>query len=153
MENFEKELIFKQYKMYSEQKDNFITRSFGINRFYLCISLILLLLIPFTRGLVFAYGIPLGVFLAIFGMCCSALWWMNMDSYNILIKVKFSKVLEEIEKDLPKQPYADEYKGIKDFRENKKMFLFSDIQKLFAVILFLIFFVGLIEDIIPVIIG
>ena len=153
MDNFDKELIFKQYKLYSEQKDNFINRSFRINRFYLCISLLLLILIPLTRGLIFAYNVPLGAFLAVFGMCSTALWWMNMDSYNILIKVKYSKVLDEMEKELPRQPYADEYKGIKDFRENKKMFMFSDIQKFFSAVLFLIFFVGLVESIIPVIIG
>ena len=76
-----------------------------------------------------------------------------MDSYNMLIKIKFSKVLEEIEKELPKQPYADEYRGIKEYRENKKMFLFSDMQKTFAVVVFLIFFVALIESLIPVIVG
>lgn len=153
MENFDKDLVFKQYKLYSEQKESFISRSFAINRFYLCLTLLLLVLFPFFKGLSFAYGIPLSSFIAFFGMCCSVLWWMNMDSYNILIKVKFSKVLEEIEKDLPKQPYADEYRGIKDFRENKKMFMFSDIQKFFATILFLVFFGGLVESIIPVIIN
>lgn len=153
MENSEKDLIFKQYKLYSEQKEAFIARNFGINRFYICLSLIILVFMPFAKGLVFAYGISLATFLAVFGMCCAALWWMNMDSYNILIKVKFSKVLEEIEKDLPKQPYADEYKGIKDLKENKKMFMFTDIQKFFATLIFLVFFVGLVESVIPVIVG
>jgi hypothetical protein len=148
----DRELIFQQYRLYSEQKENFITRSFGINRFYLCLSIILLVLVQLSKAVIFAYNIPLGAFLAVVGMGCSILWWMNMDSYNMLIKIKFAKVLEEIEKDLPKQPYADEYKGIKEYRENKKMFLFSDMQKTFAVIIFLMFFVALIENLIPVII-
>ena len=41
----EKNLIFQQYKLYSEQKESFITRSFAINRFYLCLAIILLVLV------------------------------------------------------------------------------------------------------------
>ena len=148
----DKELIFQQYRLFSEQKESFITRSFGINRFYLCLCIILLVTVQFTRDFTFACDIQLSAFLALIGLCTTVLWWMNMDAYNMLIKIKFAKVLEEMEKQLPFQPYADEYKGIKDFRENKKMFLFSDMQKTFAVVVFLIFFVALIEDIIPVII-
>ena len=121
----EQELIFQQYRLYSEQKESFISRSFLINRFYLCISIILLIVTQLTEKCIFAYNIPLSVLISIIGMGATMLWWANMDAYNMLIKVKFSKVLEEIEKKLPVQPYGDEYKGIKEFRENKKMFLFS----------------------------
>lgn len=148
----DKELIFNQYRLFSEQKESFITRSFGINRFYLCLCIILLVAVQFTKDYILACNVQLSVFLAVIGLCTTVLWWMNMDSYNMLIKIKFAKVLEEMEKQLPFQPYADEYKGIQDYRENKKMFLFSDMQKTFAVIVFLIFFVALIEDIIPVLI-
>ncbi len=149
----DRDLIFQQYRLFSEQKESFITRSFGINRFYLCLCIVLLLLVQFTKPIFFAYGIPLSVFLSIVGISTTVLWWMNMDSYNMLIKIKFAKVLEEMEKQLPYQPYADEYKGIKDYRENKKMFLFSDMQKTFAVLVFLMFFLALIDGIIPVFVG
>ena len=46
----DKELIFQQYKLYSEQKESFISRSFGINRFYLCLIVVLLILAPLTKG-------------------------------------------------------------------------------------------------------
>ena len=91
----EQDLIFQQYKLYAEQKDNFITRSFRINIFYLCFNLILLLLVYFTKGTTFAYAVPLSSLLAIVGMSTSILWWMNMDSYNMLIKIKYAKVLEQ----------------------------------------------------------
>ena len=148
----EQELIFQQYRLYSEQKESFISRSFLINRFYLCISIILLIVTQLTEKCIFAYNIPLSVLISIIGMGATMLWWANMDAYNMLIKVKFSKVLEEIEKKLPVQPYGDEYKGIKEFRENKKMFLFSDMQKTFAVIIFIMFFIELINELIPVIV-
>lgn len=147
----DRDLVFQQYKLYSEQKEQFISRSFAINRFYLGVSILLLVLTAFTKPAPLVYDMSLSAILAIVGMCTSALWWINMDSYNMLIKIKFSKVLEEIEKQLPVQPYAEEYKGIQDFRNNKKMFLFSDIQKFFAVIVFIVFFVVLLEEIIPLI--
>ncbi len=142
-------LIFQQYKLYSEQKEAFITRSFAINRFYLCLSIILLVLSYLTKNAVFAYMIPLSALISIIGIGSTMLWWMNMDSYNMLIKIKFAKVLEVIEQQLPVQPYKDEYKGIEEFRRDKKMFLFSDMQKTFAVIIFIMFFVSLLESLIP----
>mgnify|MGYP007101836946 CR=1 FL=1 len=148
----EQDLIFQQYKLYSEQKESFISRSFMINRFYLCLSIILLLVAQIFEKCVFAYNIPLSTLISVIGMGATMLWWANMDAYNMLIKVKFSKVLEEIEKQLPVQPYGDEYKGIKEFRENKKMFLFSDMQKAFAVIIFIMFFLQLLNSVIPVIV-
>lgn len=152
MDNNEKNIVFDQYKLYTEQKESFTERSFSINRFYLCVNIVLLVLVYLTKTIPFAYSIPLGGLLAIIGMCCSVLWWLNMDAYNMLIRIKFSKVIEEIENQLPVHPYQDEYKGIKEYRENKKMFLFSDIQKTVAVIMFLMFFIALTESIIPVIV-
>ena len=35
-----------------------------------------------------------------FGICICVLWWMNVDSYNTLIKIKYANVIEEIEKKL-----------------------------------------------------
>lgn len=147
----EKNLIFNQYRLYSEQKEQFITRSFAINRFYLSISILLLVLAAFTKSVPLTFDMSLAAVLSVVGMCTSALWWMNMDSYNMLIKIKFSKVLEEIEKQLPVQPYGDEYKAIQDYRNDKKMFLFSDIQKSFAVIVFIVFFIVLLQEIAPLI--
>jgi hypothetical protein len=147
----EKHLIFQQYRLYSEQKEQFITRSFAINRFYLVVSIVLMVLIAFTKPVALTFSLSLSAVLAVVGMCTSVLWWMNMDSYNMLIKIKFSKVLEEIEKQLPVQPYRNEYDGIQEYRTDKKMFLFSDMQKAFSVLVFLVFFVALLEELIPLV--
>ena len=80
----------------------------------------------------------------------SALWWMNVDSYNMLIKVKYANVLEKIEEKLPVKPFTDEYKGIDDFRSNK-IFMFSDIQKLIAVVTALFFFAVCVSEITPLV--
>lgn len=139
-------LILQQYKLYSEQKDTFINRSFQVNRFYMCLLVILLLLVTLTKNVVFVHAISLPLIFSIIGMGVCILWWMNMDSYNLLIKIKFSKVLEEIEKQLPVQPYTMEHTAITEFRENKKEFLFSDMQKVFAIVIFIVFFISLIDE-------
>lgn len=145
-------LIMQQYRLYAEQKDNFIKRSFAVNRFYMCLVIILLLLINLTKNVVFVYSLSLPFLFSVIGLGICVLWWLNMDSYNLLIRVKFSKVLEEIEKQLPVQPFTLEHEGIKEYRENKKEFLFSDMQKIFAIIMFITFFVSLIDELIPMII-
>lgn len=144
-------LVMQQYKLYAEQKDNFIKRSFGINRFYMILVIVLLLLVNLSKNVIFVYALSLPFIFSLVGMGICILWWLNMDSYNLLIKVKFSKVLEEIEKQLPVQPFKMEYNGIEEYRKNKKEFLFSDMQKIFAIVMFIVFFVSLIDELIPII--
>jgi len=142
------DLILEQYKLYSDAKERFIERTFMTNKFYMVLVIALMLLVFMSNGLAFGKLTAPALF-SIVGIICCSLWWLNMDSYNCLIKIKFSKVLEELEKQLPTQPYAMEYKALKDYRNNKKSFVFSDIQKVFAVFSFLAFFVLLMIEVIP----
>lgn len=144
-------LVMQQYKLYTEQKDNFIKRSFGVNRFYMISVIVLLLLVNLSKNVIFVYAVSLPFVFSLVGMGICILWWMNMDSYNILIKIKFSKVIEEIEKQLPIQPYKMEHDAIEEYRNNKKVFLFSDMQKLFAIVMFIVFFISLIDELIPMV--
>lgn len=142
------ELIFAQYKLYSESKEKFIDRTFNTNKFYIVLNIVLLLTVFLTKGMAFGRMTSPALF-SIIGLICCSLWWLNMDSYNCLIKIKFSKVLEEMEKQLPFQPYAMEYKALNNFRNNKKGFVFSDMQKIFAIFSFLAFFVIFMIEVIP----
>ena len=144
------ELIFREYKMYSEQKENFIDRNFKTNRFYMASILVLIVALIYTGNVVFLTKISATLVFALMGTAVSILWWMNVDSYNTLIKVKFANVLERIEEKLPVKPFTDEYKGIEDFRNNK-VFMFSDIQKLIAVTAALFFFAVFVSEITPLV--
>lgn len=135
------ELIFQQYKMYAEQKENFINRSFVTNKFYLVLVLILILTMYLTKDFSFVYGLSSTLVFSLAGMAICVLWWINVDSYNFLIKVKLSTVIEAIEKKLPMKPYTDEFAAIMDLRKNKREFLFADIQKALAILAFLLFLV------------
>lgn len=144
------ELIFREYKMYSEQKENFIDRNFKTNRFYMASILVLIVALIYTGNVVFLTKISATLVFALMGTAVSILWWMNVDSYNTLIKVKYANVLEKIEEKLPVKPFTDEYKGIEDFRNNK-VFMFSDIQKLIAVTAALFFFAVFVSEITPLV--
>ena len=112
------------------------------------LDIVLMLAVFLTSGLSFGKMTAPALF-SVVGIVSCALWWLNMDSYSCLIKIKFSKVLEEMEKQLPLQPYAMEYKALKDYRNNKKGFVFSDMQKIFAIFSFLAFFVIFMIEVIP----
>lgn len=145
------ELIFQEYKMYAEQKENFIDRNFKTNKFYMVSFVAIILMMIYTNNIVFMERISATLLFSLLGISVCALWWMNVDSYNMLIKIKFANVLEAIEEKLPVKPFTDEYKGIEEFR-NKKIFMFSDIQKIIAVIGALFFFAVFVSEFSPIVV-
>ena len=120
------ELKFNQYKLYSEQKEQFTNRSFMINRFYMVMVVVLIPLILLFGGMGFPYRISAALILALIGIMVSVLWWLNMDSYNMLVKIKFSEVLDKMERELPFQPYLNELEAIKAYNKDKQCsFIFT----------------------------
>lgn len=145
------EIIFQQYKLYTEQKERFVERSFKTNKFYLLMVLVLFLVMFLTKEMVFAFGLSSILLYSAAGIAICVLWWINMDAYNFLIKVKLSKVIEAIEEKLPVKPYTDEFIAIKELRKNKRMFLFSDMQKVLAIFALLVFFILFINEVTPLV--
>lgn len=145
------ELILEEYKLYAEQKENFIDRNFRTNRFYMISFILVIFMMIYTGNVVFMGRLSATLLFALIGISVCALWWMNVDSYNTLIKIKFANVIEAIEEKLPVKPFTDEFKGIEEFR-NKKVFMFSDIQKLVAVIGALFFFAVFVSEATPIIV-
>lgn len=144
-------IILEEYKLYTEQKENFIDRNFKTNKFYMTAFVFVILAMILTGNVVFMNKITSTLLFSLIGISVCTLWWMNVDSYNTLIKVKFANVIEAIEEKLPVKPYTDEYKGIEEFR-NKKVFMFSDIQKFIAVIGALFFFAIFVSEASPIIV-
>ncbi len=143
------ELIFREYKTYCEQKENFIDRNFKTNKFYMAAIVVLVFAMIYTGNIIFLNKITATLVFAFFGVSVSAMWWMNVDSYNTLIKIKYANVIEKIEEKLPVKPFTDEYEGIEEFRSNK-VFMFSDIQKIIAAISALFFFAVCVSEITPI---
>ena len=144
------ELIFQEYKTYCEQKENFIDRNFRTNKFYMAAIFVILIALIYTGNIVFLNKISATLIFALLGVSVSALWWMNVDSYNTLIKIKYANVIEKIEEKFPVKPFTDEYQGIDEYR-GKKVFMFSDIQKLIAVVSALFFFALCVSEISPLV--
>ena len=145
------ELIFQEYKLYAEQKENFIDRNFRTNRFYMISFVAIIFAMIFTGNVVFMSRISATLVFSLIGISVCALWWMNVDAYNILIKIKFTNVLEALEEKLPVKPFTDEFKGIEEFRNNK-VFMFSDIQKFIAIIGSLFFFAVFVSEFSPIVV-
>lgn len=134
------EIMLHQYKLYTEQKEKFVDRSFVTNKFYLVLVLVLFLTMFLTKEYTFIYGITSTLVFSVAGMVICFLWWINVDSYNFLIKVKLSGVIQEIEKKLPFQPYTQEFSKINELRKTRREFLFADVQKGLAILAFLLYF-------------
>ena len=134
----EKEVILGQYKVYSQAKENFIERHFATNRFYFVFSFALLTAEYVFYALSYAF-VPI-LATAVFGIAVSILWWLNIDSYQVLIKIKYAKVLEYLETKLPECPYTTEFKETRKLNKVKTL-TFPDVQKGFAAILLVSFLV------------
>ena len=132
------EMILEEYKIYSQMKERFIDRNFATNKFYLLVILGILLIILFTKDFSFAYGFSSTLIFTAIGMLVCVMWWINVDSYNFLIRIKLREVLEEIEKQLPISPNKMEIEAITSLKKGKREFLFADIQKLIATVLFIL---------------
>ena len=144
------ELIFQEYKLYAEQKENFVDRNFRTNRFYMVAFVAIIFAMIFTGSVVFMERISATLLFSLIGVATCALWWMNVDSYNTLIKIKYTNVLEKIEENLPVAPFTDEFKGVEEYRE-KRVFVFSDIQKIVAVCGALFFFAVFVSEASPLV--
>jgi len=142
-------LIIEQYNIYSQHKEKFVDRSFMTNKFYNVLVIVLFILIFLMKDFVICKIFSAGAIFSLIGILVSILWWLNIDTYKFLIKIKISKALEEIEKQLPIQPYTMEFTAIKSSRRKKHHFYFADIQKVFAVISLLLFISLMLATLIP----
>ena len=124
--NDEKFLILEQYRIYSDAKEKFIDRQFTTNKFYLILNLLILLTAYILYSLTPQYQ-PV-IVLCVIGIALTLMWWMNIDSYQLLIKVKYAKVLEYLETKLPEQPYHKEFVDYTQLKKKNNLIVFGDFQ-------------------------
>ena len=138
-QNDEKFLILEQYRIYSDAKERFIDRQFGTNKFYLVLNIIILVAVNILATLTPQYA-PVIVG-SIIGVSTTIMWWMNIDSYQMLIKVKYAKVLEYLETKLPEQPYHKEFIDYCEMKKKNNLIVFGDFQKALTLIIACVYFV------------
>lgn len=149
----QEDLIIEEYKIYTQTKEKFVDRNFATNKFYLILVMALFLVMFLTRDCHFVYGITSTFIFSFFGMMVCLLWWINVDSYNFLIKVKLAEVLEKIEEQLPVKPNKMEIEAINAIRKRKREFLFADVQKGLVTLVFLLYFVLFTYEIVMAVLG
>ena len=135
----EKQMILEQYRIYSDAKEKFIDRQFTTNRFYLVLNLILLVTAYILATLTPQYQ-PV-IILCVIGIAITTMWWMNIDSYQMLIKVKYAKVLEYLETRLPEQPYHKEFVDYIQMKKSKNLIVFGDFQKILTIAIAGVYFI------------
>lgn len=136
-DDLQKELILEQYKSYCASKDSFSDRNFTTNRFYASFTFILLAAVFVLTLLTPSIGIVLTV--AAIGLCMSIMWWINIDTYQVMIKIKFARVIEVLEEMLPVQPCKLEFQEFQNVKHGKKAIIFSDMQKFYTLFITCIF--------------
>lgn len=72
------ELIFQEYKMYAEQKENFIDRNFKTNKFYMVSFVAVILMMIYTNNIVFMERISATLLFSLIGISVCALWWISL---------------------------------------------------------------------------
>jgi len=135
----EKYLILEQYRIYSEAKEKFIERHFATNKFYLVLNIIILIATYILCTLTPQYQ-PV-IVMSVIGLAITLMWWMNIDSYQLLIKVKYAKVLEFLETKLPEQPYHKEFLDYTQMKKNNNLIVFGDFQKALTVVIACVYFI------------
>ena len=133
----ELEILTKIYDTYTNSKESFIDRNFATNRYYLSMTVFLMLVTLVIYALTPSNFVLTTV--GAIGLVTSALWWLSLDSYKILIKIKYANVLERIEDRLPAKPCQDEFKATQELKKKKHQIIFADLQKGFAFLILLIF--------------
>jgi hypothetical protein len=131
--NDEKFLILEQYRIYSDAKEKFIERQFKTNRFFLVLNIVILVTAYLLATLTPQYH-PV-IVLCVIGFAVTTMWWMNIDTYQLLIKVKYAKVLEYLETKLPEQPYHKEFVDFTELKKNKGIKVFGDFQKALTLVI------------------
>lgn len=147
-----KNLILEQYKIYLKLKDKFTSRSFNTNKFFIAILIILFTLIFNYSHVALPLNITVAMVLSLIGMGICILWWSNVDTYDIFNKIKIKNVIDKLEVELPFKCHYMEKEALDELKAKKKAFVFSDVQKLFAIIIFILFMVLFLSDAVPAIV-
>lgn len=149
----EKQQLMELYKEFIYTKENFVDRSFATNKFYIISLTLCLLVLAWIKDYLPTANSMLVIAISMAGMIFSFLLWANHDAYSYLLKIKFSAVIDEIEKQFCFQPCIAEKEALVENAKNKKNFVFANTQKVFALVTMTIFFAAFLWEFCPMFFG
>ncbi len=147
----EKQQLMELYKEFIYTKENFVSRSFATNKFYIVVLTLCMFGLVGLKEYANATSSISVLAVALAGMVFSLLLWANQDAYAYLLKLKFSAVIDKMEEQMCFQPCIKEKEAIIDQAKKKRNYVFADVQKTFALTTFAIFMAAFIWDITPII--
>lgn len=132
--------FLKQYELYLAAAEKISDRRENANRYFYTLNAGILISTGFLLNSSFESVLIILtlIFLSILGMIFSVIFWYLINSYKQLNEGKF-KVLHKMEKDLPAQPYVDEWLELGRGKDRKKYFPFSHIERIIPVIFGIIY--------------
>ena len=132
-------------------KENFVSRSFSTNKFYIIAITICL----FVVAAIMEYTHPAAgslsiVAVSLAGFSFSLLLWANQDAYAYLLRLKFGSVIDKMEEQFCFQPCVKEKEAIIENAKKKRNYVFADVQKTFALTTMSIFLASFLYNLIQV---
>ena len=144
----DKNLLLQMYVAHLKSKDDFIDRSFALNRFYMAVILILM-----VSGMFFLkeYDMVVTATISVIGAIFCILWKLNQDSYNTQIKIKYRDILNPLEEELGEfTPLQNEFQAFQQEVNQKGLFIYPRILRFFSVLMLLVFIFMFFYVLVPV---
>lgn len=141
-----KQELMELYKEFIYTKENFVNRSFATNKFYIIAIAICFIVLGALKEYFGADGSLTVVAVALAGAAFSLLLWSNQDAYSYLLRIKFSAVIDKMEENFCFKPCVEEKNAIIEDKKRKRNYVFSNIQKVFALATMTIFIIAFFYD-------
>ena len=146
----DRQQLMDLYREFMYTKENFVNRSFATNKFYIVIVTLCLFALAGIKDFVHPTA-PLSIIaISIAGFAFSFLLWANQDAYSYLLRIKFSSVIDKIEEAFCFKPCVEEKLAIIENSKKKKNYVFTNIQKTFALVAMAIFIASFFMEITPI---
>ncbi len=127
--------FLKQYELYLASAEKISDRRENANRYFYTLNAGILISTSFLLSSKFESTLIVLalIFLSILGITFSVIFWYLINAYKQLNGGKF-RVLHKMEKELPAQPYVDEWIVLGEGKDRKKYFPFSHIEKIIPIV-------------------
>ncbi len=132
--------LLKQYELYLAGAEKISDRRESANRYFYTLNSGIIISIGFliNSSLNSEFILVTLLFLGVLGLTFSVIFWYLINSYKQLNGAKFN-VLYKMEKELPFQPYKDEWIELGEGKDKSKYYPFSHIEKIIPIIFGIIY--------------
>ncbi|WP_346290514.1 RipA family octameric membrane protein [Sphaerothrix gracilis] len=129
-------LLIEQYKIYIEMMDRVTSRRGQANAFYISVlsGILVILSFPVNENLLIESSNVLFVCISLLGLVLCLMWYVNLQSYKQLNRLKF-QVIYELEQDLPFPMYQREWDILVNEKNSSGYYRLTAIEKYIPLVL------------------